>query len=39
MISSFKYKGQEGVVKFFGEVEDKFGTWVGVELDVICHYK
>eukprot|EP00347_Sterkiella_histriomuscorum_P006662 403351912 len=33
-INSFKYKGQEGIVKFFGEVEDKIGLWVGVELDL-----
>ena len=30
----FKRKGQEGVVKFIGEVEGKnSGNWVGIELD------
>ncbi|CDW91225.1 UNKNOWN [Stylonychia lemnae] len=37
-INSFKFKGQEGVVKFYGEVEDKIGIWVGVELDVILTF-
>lgn len=30
----FKRKGQEGVVKFIGEVDGKnSGNWVGIELD------
>ncbi len=37
-INSFKFKGQEGIIKFFGEVEDKIGLWVGVELDVRLLY-
>ena len=30
----FKRKGQQGVVKFIGEIEGKnSGNWVGIELD------
>lgn len=33
-VNSFQLKGQEGVVKFVGEVPGKVGIHVGVELDV-----
>lgn len=30
----YKYKGQIGTVRYFGPLNKKFGTWVGIELDV-----
>lgn len=30
----FKHKGKVATVKYFGQIGRKFGTWVGLELDV-----
>lgn len=30
----FKHKGKVATVKYFGSIGRKFGTWVGLELDV-----
>ena len=30
----FKHKGKHATVKYFGAIGRKFGTWVGLELDV-----
>ena len=30
----FKHKGKVATVKYFGAIGRKFGTWVGLELDV-----
>ena len=30
----FKHKGKLATVKYFGAIGRKFGTWVGLELDV-----
>jgi len=29
----FKHKGKVATVRFFGAINKKFGTWVGLELD------
>lgn len=30
----FKHKGKVATVRYFGQIGRKFGTWVGLELEV-----
>jgi dynactin complex subunit len=30
----FKYRKYQGIVRYVGEVEDRAGIWIGVELQV-----
>ena len=30
----YKHKGKVATVRYFGQIGRKFGTWVGLELDV-----
>ena len=34
----FKHKGKVATVRFYGSIGRKFGTWVGLELDVSLLY-
>jgi dynactin complex subunit len=33
MLIPFQHKGKIATVKYYGSIEKKFGTWVGLELD------
>jgi len=33
MLIPFQHKGKIATVKYYGAIEKKFGTWVGLELD------